>query len=698
MIATFGALLIVDDDEANRYLLCRQLERRGFATVAAASGREALLLLQQQTFDLVLLDITMPEMSGLQVLTALRDTYTASQVPVIMVSAQHQSKTIVDALQLGANDYITKPIDFPVLMARVDAQLLRKRAEEALRESEERYALAMQGSNDGLWDWDVRLQQLYLSPRWKTMLGYDDNELTNSRETWRELVHPEDRDLLDQALTDHFQDKTATHFEHEHRIRKHDNTYCWVLSRGLAIRDAAGRVTRMAGSQTDITTRKTADGLTGLPNRLQFLERLGQTLTKSLRHHETLFAVLLLDLDRFKVINESLGHTAGDDLLMALAHRLEASLSSLPKSVQLGVPPTAARLGGDEFIILLDAIEHVSDATTVAEYVQQQFAAPFLIGDQEVFTTASVGIALSGTGYERPEDMVRDAETAMYRAKTRGRARYEVFDTPMYTRAVTLMQMENDLWRAVEREEFRVFYQPIICLDSGQTAGVEALVRWQHPQRGLLAPSEFITLAEDTGLIEPMGTWVLQEACRQLAQWQQQFPRPQPLFVSVNLSCKQLLHNGLLAHVGTILQDAELRLPPQTIHLEITESVLLEQSQAVTRMLTQLHELGVQLSLDDFGTGYASLSYLHNLPLHTLKIDRSFVSRMNTEKKQAEIVRTIVVLARNLGLDVVAEGVETPEHLAALRALQTHYGQGYLFAKPLPVEEATAFLAVARRW
>jgi len=383
-------------------------------------------------------------------------------------------------------------------------------------------------------------------------------------------------------------------------------------------------------------------------------------------------------------------------LLIALSHRLETSLRSSDTVARLGSAPTMARLGGDEFTILLDRIKNVSDATCVAERLQQQLATPFTIHGHEVFTTASIGIALSATGYDRPEEIVRDAETAMYRAKTHGKACYEVFDTDMYARAVTLLQVEIDLRWAVERQEFVVFYQPLVDLHSGQLVGFEALVRWQHPQRGLVSPLEFIPTAEETGLIVPIGAWVLRAACEQMYLWQQQFPTPRPLAVSVNLSCKQFVQADLVEHVEHVLRDTGLE--PHSLKLEITESVLMEQTSSITTMLGRLHTLGVQLSLDDFGTGYSSLSYLHRFPIQTLKIDRSFVSGMNVDSKNAEIVRTIIALARNLSMDVVAEGVETAEHLAALRALQCHYGQGYWFAKPLDVPAATAFLAAAPQW
>ncbi|HEX8130066.1 MAG TPA: EAL domain-containing protein [Pyrinomonadaceae bacterium] len=423
------------------------------------------------------------------------------------------------------------------------------------------------------------------------------------------------------------------------------------------------------------------DALTGLPNRALFTDHLKLAIERTKRQHGYHFAVLFMDLDRFKNINDSLGHIYGDQLLVAIAKRLKGCLR---------MTDVIARLGGDEFAILLDGFPDPNDVLRVAEKIQQVISAPLTIDKNEAFTSASIGIALSSTGYERPEDVLRDADTAMYRAKDGGKARHEVFDEVMYARAVSLLNLENDLRRAIERQEFQVYYQPIVTLKTGSICGFEALVRWQHPTRGLISPLEFIPLAEETGLIIPLGQWVLEESCRQMREWQEQSPANRMLTVSVNLSGKQLSRNDLCDQIKLILEKTGL--DPRSLKLEITESVVMENADLAITMLNQLHELGIQLSIDDFGTGYSSLSYLHRFPVSNLKIDRSFISRMSLGDENLEIVRTIIMLARNLGMEVIAEGIETEEQLAQLRALSCGFGQGYLFSMPLPAESAVALL------
>ncbi len=412
------------------------------------------------------------------------------------------------------------------------------------------------------------------------------------------------------------------------------------------------------------------DALTGLPNRALFTDRLELAIERAKRNEEHRFAVLFMDIDRFKNVNDSLGHTSGDQLLLGISHRLERHLRHVD---------TIARFGGDEFAILLDGIEDASDAIRVADRVQKELAVPFYLDGQEIFTSASIGIALSTTGYDRIEDILRDADTAMYRAKAQGKARHEVFDKVMHARAVALLQLETDLRYAVERQEFRVQYQPIISLATGRLSGFEALVRWQHPERGLIFPGDFIPTAEETGLIIPLGQIVLREACRQMSQWQNQFPSDQPLTLSVNLSGKQFNQPDLVEQVKDILQETGL--DPCSLQLEITESVIMDNAETATAMLEQLRALNVQLSIDDFGTGYSSLSYLHRFPISILKIDRSFVGRMGVGDENTEIVQTILTLACKLGMDVVAEGIETQEQLSQLISLKCEYGQGFFFSK-----------------
>ena len=413
------------------------------------------------------------------------------------------------------------------------------------------------------------------------------------------------------------------------------------------------------------------DSLTGLPNRAMFTELLKAEIETSKRRRDHMFAVLFLDLDRFKNINDSLGHTHGDLLLVAFAERLEKALRPVD---------TLARFGGDEFAILLSGMTDATDTVRVAQRIQDELTQPFVLDKNSAFATASIGIALSSSGYDRPEDILRDADTAMYRAKENGKARYELFDHGMHARAVSRLQLESDLRQAVEQKEFSVFYQPIVCLQTGRLSGFEALVRWNHPRRGLVSPGDFIPVAEETGLIVPIGDWVLNEACKHIRECQLYSPSHRSLSLSVNLSARQVAQPDLLEQIKQALATSKLN--PHCLKLEITESVVMENAEAAALMFKQLRSLGVQLSIDDFGTGYSSLSYLHRFPLNYLKIDRSFVMRLTTDNDNA-IVRTISTLARNLGMEVIAEGIETEEQYQQLKMLGCEYGQGYLFSRPV---------------
>ncbi|HYN84126.1 MAG TPA: EAL domain-containing protein [Pyrinomonadaceae bacterium] len=520
------------------------------------------------------------------------------------------------------------------------------------------------------------------------VLGYEEQALV--AKTFQDVAHADD---LAPALSGFKRLLGASESSHEceMRLRRASGEDVWVL---LSAARAGGRKSsaRLVFQVQDITERKRSeeqllhdafhDPLTKLPNRALFIDHVKLTIARAKRRPGHLFAVLFLDLDRFKIVNDSLGHMFGDQLLVGIARRLEGCLRE---------GDTVARVGGDEFTILLEDIEDEIEAISVAERIQKELSAPFHIGGHEVFTTVSIGIAPSSTDYDDPEDILRDADTAMYRAKSLGKARHEVFDKAMHALAVNLLQLETDLRRALERKEFFVHYQPIVALSDFRLCGFEALVRWQHPERGLISPMDFIPVAEDTGQIIAIGEWTLMEACRQMRRWQKQYPSDVPLYISVNLSGKQFTQPNLIERVRTIVEKTKL--DPRSLKLEITESVVMENIETATEMLKDLRALGVQLSIDDFGTGYSSLSYLHRFPIDTLKIDRSFVTRMVENNENSEIVRTIVMLAQTLGMDVVAEGVETKEQLALLRKLGCESGQGYYFSRPATVNGAEQLIA-----
>ena len=527
------------------------------------------------------------------------------------------------------------------------------------------------------------------------MLGYQEGEIGDRPEEWFDRIHDADRERVKKEIAAH-QKGLTPHFESEHRVLHKDESFRWMLSRGVAVHDTSGNVLRMAGSQTDITEGKVSDPLTGLPNRLLFIDRVGRLIKHTKRRKDQLFAVLFMDLDGFKMINDSMGHLIGDQLLLGVANRLEKCLRSTDTVARLGETFTVARLGGDEFIVLLDDVKDLSDAKRAADRLMKALASPFILGGKEVFTSVSIGIALSNSGYEQPEDILRDADTAMYRAKSLGKTRYEVFDADMRAGIMARLQLETDLRGALERGEFRNFYQPIVALDSGEIAGFEALSRWQHPTRGLVGPNEFIPVAEETGLIRELGWWNLREACRQISEWRAGSIANRHLTISVNLSAKQFLQPNLVEDIRKLL--LELALPPEALKLEITESTVMADPSAAAKMLQQMKSLGIRLAIDDFGTGYSSLSYLHRFPLDTLKIDRSFISTMCEGEEGMEIARTILPMANNLRLDVVAEGVETVQQVAMLQKLQCKYGQGYYFSRPLSAEGTAALLAGELTW
>lgn len=577
------------------------------------------------------------------------------------------------------------------IQAKLRQQISELQAiESILRESEERYALAVNGSHDGVWDWNLRTNTVYFSAAWKSALGYADHELENKLAEWMSRVHPDDIKTLYQAVDHHAQGLTPQ-FRSEYRLLHRDGSYRWMQSRGLALRDPYGEARRIAGFQTDITISKTTndqlrylalhDQLTGLANRSLFMDRLEHAMRMVQRYEDMAFAVIFLDLDRFKLINDSMGHLVGDQLLITVAERLKKSLRN---------SDTCARLGGDEFVALLEFVQSDKSAITIVQRIQDELSRPIWLEDREVYINASIGIVMSSADYTQPEEFLRDADTAMYHAKASGKGQYAFFTQAMRESAIAALSMESDLRQAIDRQEFELHYQPIVSLRSRRILGFEALLRWQHPTKGIVMPAEFIKIAEETGLIVPISWWSLKQACQQIRQWQTQYFSDPPLSISVNIARRQFAQTELTSQIHSVL--AETGLEPSCLTLEITESAIMENVEHAAIQMNQLKALGVQLCMDDFGTGYSSLSHLHLFPIDILKIDSSFIQQADVDFSKLEIIRTVASLAWNLGIEVVAEGVESNKQVTQLKLLKCELAQGYLFSRPMSPDNTTQFL------
>lgn len=560
---------------------------------------------------------------------------------------------------------------------------------EALRQEQERYALAMQGANDGMWDWDLRNNTIYYSDRWKKMMGLN-GEVGTSPNDWFKRVHPADINHLKVKIDSQLKLNIA-HLEVDYRILHKDGIYRWVLTRGVAVRDKQGRVVRLVGSQTDITNRKLAeeqlrhdamyDKLTGLPNRSLFSDRLQNLIDKNVRNPAYKFAVLFIDFDRFKMVNDSFGHAVGDQLLMQISKRL----SSL---IRLG--DTIARFGGDEFTVLMEDIYNLSDAVHFAERIQEVMRKPFEVKNQEVVVTASIGIATSSTNYEKGEELLRDADIAMYRAKMKGKACHEIFNEDLHKTIVARLNLEADLRRAIDRQEFTVYYQPIVCIRTGKITRLESLVRWHHPHKGVVSPADFIPIAEETGLIVPIGESIFKMVCEQCKVWEGM--NLSDFSVAINMSARQFQHQQTINVLEKLLTQTGVN--PHMLGIEITESVAMKDEAFSVQVLNRLKALGIKVSIDDFGVGHSSLSSLKTFPLDTLKIDRSFIKNIPANENNVVLVNAIIAMSHSLGLKVVAEGIETKEQLDIMRQKGCDEVQGYLFSRPVPTDDVTKLLSM----
>jgi diguanylate cyclase (GGDEF)-like protein/PAS domain S-box-containing protein len=681
------SILHLEDDEMDAEYFAEALRQAGLVcNITLAQDREAFqTALSGSEFDLILSDNTLPGFSGIAALEIARAK--SPDLPFIFLSGSIGEEAAIETLKKGATDYVLKSRTSRLLPAITRAlkethdRKERKKAEEALKISEERYALSALGSNDGLWDWDLVNGTIFFSGRWTTMLGYGEDDIGTDPEGWLSLIHPDEVGSVRLQIDRHLKGNSLK-LECEYRIRTQQGVYLWVLCRGVAIRNKQGFPYRMAGSQGDITERKRAeeqllydafhDSLTGLFNRNLFLNRLQRLLWVAKRKDSPKFSVLLLGLDKFGGINDGLGREIGDLIMKKATQRIE-------KNLRPG--DTLARIGGDEFAILMEDSLSQNDIVRMIKSIQDEFQDAFRADDNEAFLTISAGIVNWAENYQAPEHILRDAGIALGKAKSQGKSGLAVFDSGMHAQALAILKLETDLRRAIERSEFRVHYQPILSLASDKITGFEALVRWQHPTRGLVPPMEFIPFAEESNFINEIGKTVLTEACTRMMAWQRGFPERKDLTISVNVSGKQFRQPDLIRQIERILRMTGL--DPKCLKLEITETAIMDDPGAAAKMLMELREIGISLQIDDFGTGFSSLGYLHKFPMQALKIDRSFVNMIGQQGENAEISSTITTMAHNLGMQVIAEGIETPMHLHFLKEMGCEFGQGFYFSKPV---------------
>jgi diguanylate cyclase (GGDEF)-like protein/PAS domain S-box-containing protein len=685
------SVLLVEDDEDD-YVITRDMlgaqDRARFKLEWSAGYDEALTVIREQRHDVYLVDYRLGGRTGLEL---VREAFTSGPLaPVIILTGQSDYEVDLEATALGVTDFLVKHELDPFALERsIRYAVSHHQATRDLARSEERYAAVVRATDDGIWDWDLLAETIYLSPRWHAILGRPEDAQDEALDLWLELVHDDDRLRVRAAIDAHLAGHTSL-FQSEYRMRHADGGWRWVRVRGLAIRTVEGVATRMAGSLSDITDHRVAelrlqhdalhDALTGLGNRALFTDRVDQILQRAVRDQSIGCAVLFLDVDRFKLVNDSLSHAVGDHLLIALARRIAG---------QLRPGDTVARLGGDEFTILLDGVTSGAGARVVAERLRAAMGNAFRVDGHELVVTASVGIALSVPGMSSAE-LIRNADIAMYDAKRGGRARCAVFDESMHRRVVDRLARENDLRQAVEQGLLRVWFQPIVDLGTGRIRALEALARWPlgWPE---VSPLDFIPIAEEIGVIGPLGLHVMRTSLDALARWRRSGLVGRDVCVSVNVSGRQLEDPGLPGNVRAAVAAAGL--PAEALRLEITESSLMHDPERMQAIVAQVCATGVGLHLDDFGTGYSSLAALHQFPVDALKIDRSFVASMTGNNHGSDvIVRSTVALAHSLGLRVIAEGIEDRRQHDHLRSLGCEYGQGFLFSEPLGSEDTEMLL------
>jgi diguanylate cyclase (GGDEF)-like protein len=679
-------VLIVDDDEMTRLLVTEVLEPQGFTVAEAISGEDGLEQFQRVRPDIVLLDVNMPGMGGFECCKRLRGLPNGERVPILVLTGQDDDTSIARAYEAGATDFVSKPVRWKILEHRMRYLLRARDALESLALSEASLAYAQGLARVGNWEWRAGNTFGNSSGEMYRILELDPQGDPPTFEAFLQLVPENERHLLIAAFTSLL--KNGDKQSLEHRIVLRDGSQRIVFQQAEAKRDAQGRAILMRGTMQDVTERRANearieylanhDALTDLPNRNLLSDRIAQAVAQSYRTGQRL-AVLFLDLDRFKLINDSFGHPAGDGLLKTVAARILATVRETD---------TVARLGGDEFVIVFPNLAHAEDGGVMAKKILRTFSLPFVVAGRELHVTSSIGVSICPEDGDNADALLRSADAAMYRAKEQGRDNFQFYTQEMSVHAQQRVELETALRLAVERQEFELHYQPQVNLNTGRITGVEALIRWRHPTLGTVPPARFIGLAEETGLISPIGEWVLRTACAQAVAWHAAgYPQ---LSMAVNLSARQFRQSDMPQLVRHIL--IETGLAAEHLELELTESLLMKDSETIVQALRELKSIGVVLSLDDFGTGYSSLSYLKRFPIDIVKIDRAFVRDVTSNADGATLTRTIIAMAQSLKLKTVAEGVETKAQLNFLRRNGCDAIQGYYFSQPLLPDDMAVLL------